>query len=330
MPKLRLQSILPTRPVLPAHIVFVTHSDHIVRQLLPRSDCAIINIERPFARLRRIYTQKDLLKALDSTRDLAPYAAVNFLSSRRVLFVEGPTDEAIIQRAAIAHFAGAPDRLAQFDKWTLMPLGGVDNAPAPGLIERLFSSSLFPPSKKGEMMLVARIRDRDYDKTPCLDVHKGQQVSRLEKVWSRHSIESLWMDEDVLVSLLQTALGPAAAVGIPEMVIVALAEANIDGKLCVGAEDEYADYFRKSRTFLGKASQVQARSLVHAHPETWQRGKDRAEFVLHHIRLKLPLTLQNKVRGNIAKILEGIPQKNLNRVLVPFEIKTLLDKLVDL
>lgn len=313
-----------------AQIVFVTHSDHIVRQLLPRSDCAIFNIEKRFSRLRRIYTQKDLLKALNSTRDLAPYAAVNFLSSRKVLLVEGPTDETIIQRAAIAHFAGEQDRLSQFDCWTSVPLDGVANAPAPGLIERLFSSSLLPPLKPSESMMVARIRDRDYDRTPCLDIEQGSQVLRLEKVWSRHSIESVWLDEDTLKSLLLAALGPQVKDDIAELVKVALSDADIDVELLDGAADELTEYFRKSRLFEGKAAHVEARRRVRGDPAIWQHGKDRADFVLRQIRSKLPVSLQNKVRGSIAKILEGIPPEDLGNVAVPLEIKILLDKLVDL
>lgn len=313
-----------------AQIVFVTHSDHIVRQLLPRSDCAIFNIEKRFSRFRRIYTQKDLLKALNSTRDLTPYAAVNFLSSRKVLLVEGPTDESIIQRAAIAHFARAQPLLSQFDSWTLVPLDGVDNAPAPGLIERLFSSPLLPPLKPGESMMVARIRDRDYDRMSCLNIEQSPQVLRLEKVWSRHSIESVWLEEDTLSSLLLAALGPDIKDDIAELVKAALSDADVDVLLLDGAADELTEYFRKSRLFEGKAAPVEARSRVRGDPAVWQHGKDRADFVLRHIRSRLPLSLQNKVRSSIAKILEGIPTEDLGSVVVPLEIKILLDKLVNL
>jgi predicted ATPase len=313
-----------------AQIVFVTHSDHIIRQLLPRSDCKIFNIEKRFSRLRRIYTQKDVLKALDATRDLAPYAAVNFLSSRKVLLVEGPTDETIIQRAAIAHFAKAQDRLSQFGNWTLLPLDGVDNAPAPGLIEKLFSSPLLPELKPSENMMVARIRDRDYDREPCLDIEKGVQVWRLEKVWSRHSIESVWLDEETLSALLLVALGPDVKDCIAELVKAAISDADVNVELLDSAADDLTECLRKSRLFEGKAAAVHARSRVRGDPKVWQHGKDRADFILCHIRSRLPLPLQKKVRSSIAKILQGIPTEDLGSIMVPSEIKTLLDKLVDL
>lgn len=313
-----------------AQIVFVTHSDDIVRQLMPRSDCAIFNIEKRFSRPRRIYTQNDLLNALRSTRDLTPYAAVNFLSSRKVLLLEGPTDETILQRAAIAHFALAPDRLSEFDHWTRVSLDGVANAPASGLIERLFTSALLPPVKPGESVMVARVRDRDYDREPCLNVKQGRQVLQLEKVWSRHSIESVWLEEDTLNSLLLAALGPHYKDEITELVKVALLEADADVELLDRAADELAESFRRSRLFDGKAAPAEARRRVRADPKVWQHGKDRADFILGRIRTKLPLSLQNKVRGSIAKILEGIPAEDLCNIVVPLEIKTLLDKLVEL
>lgn len=313
-----------------AQIVFVTHSDHIIRQLLPQSDCKIFNIERRFSRLRRIHTQKELLKALDSTRDLAPYAAVNFLSSRKVLLVEGPTDETIIQRAAIAHFANAQDRLTQFGNWTLLPLDGVDNAPAPGLIQKLFSSPLLPTLKPSENMMVARVRDRDYHREPCFDIKKGTQVWRLEKVWTRHSMESAWLDEEILSALLLVAVGPDVKDRITGRVKAAISEADANVELLDNAVYDLTECLRKSRLFEGKAAAAHARSRVRGDPKVWQHGKDRAEFILRHIRSSLPLSLQNKVRGSIDKILQGIPIEDLSGVVVPSEIKTLLDNLVDL
>jgi predicted ATPase len=313
-----------------AQIVFVTHSDAIVRQLLPRHDTSIISIEQPFTRLRRIHTQRELLKALHSTRDLAPYAAVNFLSSRKIALVEGPTDEIILHRAAAACFAAAPKHLSRFEEWRCVPLDGVDNAPSAGLIERLFSSSFLPQLKPAEIMIVARIRDRDYTRTQRLEIHRKRQVVRVEKVWSRHSIESLWMDEDVLTPLLVTALDPELAMNISELIKEALAGANVNEELLGDAEAELAQYYRKSRQFDGEAASIEARNRVRANPEVWQRGKDREDVVLCSIRSKLPASLQNRLRGTIAKILDGIPSDQLAKITVPSEIKKLLDQLVTL
>lgn len=309
-------------------IVSVTHSHPIVRSILSRPNSAVITIERQFTRLRRLYSQKDVLRALGNTHDLAAFSAVNFLVSRHVLFVEGETDETILEQCALAHFGASPERLARFESWTRVPLGGVSNAPAPELIERLVSSPILPRLDRGEVLVVASVLDRDYDREPGHHLRSGPQVERIDHVWSRHSIESLFIDVDVLESLLLAALGVAAPADIRDRVQAAIAAADSDECLREGAEDELAELFRRTRQYTGKAAQVEARKRVRTNPEIWQRGKDRAAFVLQHVRATLPPPLQNKVRGGIHKLLEAVPVGELRRVKVPAEIISLLDELV--
>ncbi len=311
-----------------AQIVSTTHSDHIVRRLWSHADSAIITIERQFTRLRRLYSQKDLLKALGQTHDLAPFAAINFLASRRVLFIEGETDETILQRCALAYLCSSPERLALFENWTRVQINGVSNAPAANLVERLVSSPLLPRLKRNETLVAAVVLDRDYDKEPRHHIESGSQVIRIEHVWSRHSIESLFIDIDVLDSLLLAALGTAAPANMKDRIREAIASADTDENLREGAEDEFAEFLRRTRQFSGKTAQVEARRRVRANPEIWQRGKDRAEFVLRHVRNTLPSSLQNKVRASISKMLDSIPSEKLWQVKVPSEIATLIDELV--
>jgi predicted ATPase len=311
-----------------AQIVSTTHSDHIVRRLWSHADSAIITIERQFTRLRRLYSQKDLLKALGQTHDLTPFAAINFLTSRRILFIEGETDETIVQRCAFAYLGSSPEQLARFETWTRVQLDGASNAPAANLVERLVSSPLLPRLKRNEALVVAIVLDRDYDKEPGHRIQSGSQVERIEHIWSRHSIESLFIDIDILDSLLLAALGAHAPTNMRDRIRAAIAAADTDENLREGAEDELADVLRRTRQFIGKAAQVEARQRVRAKPEIWQRGKDRAEFVLRHVRKTLPSSLQNKVRASISKILEFIPTEKLGQVKLPSEIITLLDELV--
>lgn len=311
-----------------AQIVSVTHSDHIVRRLFSHPDSAIISIERPFARLKRLHSQKDLLKALGETHDLTPFSAINFLKSRRVLFIEGKTDEAILQRCAIAHFGASSDRLARFELWTPVPLDGVSRAPAADLTERIFSSPFLPRLDRGEAFMIACVLDRDYDKEPRHESSSRPQVDRVDHVWSRHSIESLFVEIDVLESLLLVALGAAAPGNVRERVSAAIAAADSDENLREEAEDELAEVLRRTRQYSGKAAQVEARQRVRANPEIWQRGKSRAEFVLRYIRDSMDASLQNKVKSSVCMILESIRPEDLGRVKVPLEVVALLDELV--
>lgn len=309
-------------------IVSVTHSHPIVRSLLSHPNSAVITIERQFTHLRRLYSQKDVLRALRNTHDLATFSAVNFLASRHVLFVEGETDETILEQCDLAHFSASPERLARFESWTRVPLDGVSNAPAPELIERLVSSPILPRLNRGEVLVVASVLDRDYDREPGHHLRSGPQVERIDHVWSRHSIESLFIDVDVLESLLLVTLGVGAPADLRDRIQAAIAAADSDGSLREGAEDELAEFFRRTRQHTSKAAQAEARKRVRTDPGIWQRGKDRAAFVLQHVRATLPLPLQNKVRGSIHKLLEAIPVEDLRRVKVPAELISLLDELV--
>lgn len=311
-----------------AQIISATHSDHLVRRIWPRPDSATFNIERKCTRVRRLYSQRDLLRAFAQTRDLSIFSAVNFLPSRRVLLVEGRSDETIIHCCAVAYLGAFPQRMARFDAWIQVPIDGVSNAPAPEFIERLFSSSLLPRFEDGDILRIASALDRDYDKAPGHQIHRGPQVERIERIWSRHSIESLFIEVDILESLLFAALGPSAPPDLVDRIREAITAADADEDLREGASDEFAEVLRRTRQHPGKAANQEARRRVRANPEIWQRGKDRAEFVLRHIRSTLPVQVQNKVRASIAKVLESIPPEQLQHVIVPPELVELIDELV--
>ncbi|TPG87782.1 DUF2813 domain-containing protein [Pseudomonas caspiana] len=307
-------------------IISVTHSDHMVRYLLSKSDCTVFNIERPFSRFRRIYTHEHLLNA--RPHELSNYSAVNFLASRRVLFIEGRTDETILERCALAHFGDEPDRLTRFEAWTRVPLGGVTKAPGLDLFERLFLSEMMPSRGQGEKLIVATVSDRDYERAPIKSIKQGTQVDSIVRVWSRHSIESLFIEVDVLESLLSGVIKSQTSTGLRDLIREAIEAADVALVLCESAEDELAQHFRRTRQYSGKEPQSAARLIVREKPAVWQRGKDRAEFVLWHIRKSLPVPEQNKVRSSIAKMLESIPRANLSKVKVPAEVVELLEVLV--
>jgi hypothetical protein len=136
------------------------------------------------------------------------------------------------------------------------------------------------------------------------------------------------VEADILESLILSALGDDAPLDLKDRIQAAISAANADENLREGAEDELAEHFRRTRQYFGKESQAKARQQVRANPEIWQRGKDRAAFVLQHIRAGLPVALQNKVRATISKNLEALTPEQLQTVRVPHEVAFLLDDLV--
>ncbi len=86
--------------------------------------------------------------------------------------------------------------------------------------------------------------------------------------------------------------------------------------------------FRRTRQHSGKKAQQEARRLVRADPEVWQRGKDRAAFVLRRVRESLPLQLQNKVRSSICNILDSTDPADLSRITLPKEVIDVIERLV--
>lgn len=138
------------------------------------------------------------------------------------------------------------------------------------------------------------------------------------------------MEVDVLESILRNTLGNAAPVDFKDRIQAAISAADVDENLREESEDELAEHFRRVRKYVGKECQVRARQQVRANPETWQRGKDRAAFVLQHIRSTLPVALQNKIRATIAKNLGTLTSEQLQTVRLPTEIASLLDELAQL
>lgn len=308
-----------------AQIIFVTHSADIANRIGSQTDSAVLAIERPFSTPRRLHSQKELLYALSSTHDLMQFSSLNFLESRRVLFCEGKDDEALLQRCAEAHFHSAPAQRTHFEKWTIVALEGVGNMRATPLMERLVSSPLLPRLGREEALVLVAVNDRDYEREPGRRMQSSKQVERVEQVWPRHSIESLFMEENVLSSMLAALLGNATPSDLVERVRNALDAADHDVDLLEAAEDELAEMYRRTRQHSGKAAQQEARKVVRAHPEIWQRGKDRADFVLRRVRDSLPTELHNRIRASVPKLLNAIPREALPNIVLPAEIVEFLD-----
>ncbi|MFO7566258.1 MAG: AAA family ATPase [Enhygromyxa sp.] len=307
-------------------IISVTHSAHIISRVWSQPDSVLISLEQRFASPKYRHTQADMLRTLSPTHDLLVYSAINCIMSRRVLFVEGPSDKVILEQCARAHFTGAADRLERFYRWMCIELHGAANEPATALVDRLFSSPWLPQLDANDAIMAAHVLDRDYHRDPVHEICVGRQVRTLRHVWGWHSIESLFIEVDVLASLLHASLGDAAPEDIRDRVQDAIVAADTNQALLENAEDMLGDVLRARRV---KNAQAEARKLVRAAPEVWQRGHDREKFVLHHIRSSLHPSCKNKLRASIWDVVSAVPRVKLADVRVPREIAALLDELVE-
>jgi hypothetical protein len=191
------------------------------------------------------------------------------------------------------------------------------------------------------------VLDRDAERKP------GFQSGTLAKeghfrsstlVWSRHSIESLFIEPTRLVAWLMSALPEGA---VPEATLRKLCEegiakVNSDHDLHLDATMQRMRFHLRAREHEGVKMQIVApeafklaQDEVLEHPEIWQNGKERFAKVLGYVRTAISTAsidkkvLENVVYGSIAKYLEfaSIDKLGDPAILIPDEIRTLLDEM---
>ena len=192
-------------------------------------------------------------------------------------------------------------------------------------------------------MRVVRVLDRDYARQPSFPPQPDTSTRGIEElsvVWSRHSIESLFLDPLCLAAWLRFSLtgqplAPTSA-DLEAWVAEGIALANSDPTLNqAAAEQRFVLAVRKLTVGqLGSdKALVDARRLAEAavakDPEIYQRGKDRAKCVLKHVRGKLDKSLQNRVRSDVADVILYATGASalMGTTLLPEEIRRLLDHL---
>jgi predicted ATPase len=327
-----------------AQALLATHSIEIINRLGRRRDAVLLSIDRSSTTAPAVplTTEDQVIERLESFCDLTPFAGLQLLRSRRVLFHEGKTDRAILEGCARAYFANDPARLDRFRRWTFVELSSETNADA----KDVFKKALAPLASTGagvEPVRIVRVLDRDYTRQPAFPPQPDTTTPGIEElsvVWSRHSIESLFLDPPCLtawlrLSLLGRPLAPSTA-DLEAWVAEGVAAANADAALTeAAAEQLFLLAIRKltvgqldSNKALVEARR-EASARVAKDPDIYQRGKDRAKHVLGYVRGKLPVSLQNRVRGDIADVIAYTTGATVltGTALLPDEIRTLLDHL---
>lgn len=99
-------------------------------------------------------------------------------------------------------------------------------------------------------------------------------------------------------------------------------------------EDPAVDLLMRARLNDGEKLQTatpEARKQARADPAVWQNGRARARFVLAAVRASLPAKHQNKVRGSIPDLVDGLadaaPSEQLEQLL-PGETRALINTLI--
>ncbi len=309
-----------------AQVIAATHSIEMINRLGQRDDTVLLHMDRVKSSATPLTGEADIVRELSAWCDLSPFTTINFLASRRILFHEGPSDDEVLSRCASAYFRNDDARLRAFRRWTFVPLDGASNADASNILVKVLSSKVFPSLPKGDTVSVVRVLDRDFERKPGINTKSHQpHISETRVVWSRYSIESLFLSPECLAAWITPLLEGVSETQIRTWVEEGIAAANKDQELEDKAFDGLAAVLRTQ--VQPKEVNPKARELARQEPEIWQQGRARAGAVLAYVRNKLPASMQNKVRSSIPGLLKATPIDKLGSldVVVPEEIRRLLD-----
>ena len=317
-------------------LLLATHSVEMVNRLGRRDETVLLSVDwaAPQSAVA-LRSESEALAALEEFCDLSPFASLSFLASRRILFYEGPSDLKVLEACARVYFRSDDERLQRFQQYTRIPLEGVGNAPVSKLLEKILTPSLFPSVDARRPVRAAVALDRDFSRDA-----KAAQVrsvaphfQAINAVWSRHCIESLFLDPLCLVAWLEPHVGLPAAELRP-FVEKAVQVADRDQGLEDTAFDGRYAVHRRSDGEGKMATEKRARDVtreeVRANPATWQPGKKRASFILARVREALPKEARKGLRGSLIDILVATAPDAAGdvTVLVPGEVRAFLDLMV--
>ncbi|MDX9721790.1 MAG: AAA family ATPase [Myxococcota bacterium] len=279
-----------------------------------------------------------LFEDLASWVDLTPYTALNFLAARRVVFCEGKDDLTLLPRLAELRFRDAPRPLQRFRRWAFLPLTGASNDRIAELLARLLRNDVVRAQGREGAFEVVTVLDRDHLRQPGLQTQAPVDgVTETRCVWSHYSIESVLLEHGVLKRWIRAFARDNESLpeGLDELIAEAIQAADVDRALSENASEQLGArlYATALTDASGKAlggeqkyvhASRTAKQLVREQPAVWQRGKDRARFILGRIRDGLELPLKNRFPVELTRL---VGRANLNRLdpvsSIPAEIDAL-------
>jgi hypothetical protein len=316
-----------------AQLLIATHSVEMINRLGQRKDAVLLSVDRTTSGIARLESEDALVQELSRWCDLTPFTSINFLASRRVFFHEGPSDAEFLKRCADIYFRSRPTELARFRQWTPVPLGGTGKVSAQAVLGVVLQPHVFPELTHGPTARAVCILDRDTERTPGFrlreDLSRGAYEAH-ELVWSRYSIESLFLDPACLTAWLLAVLpvGTLPESTLRPLVEAALKHADDDIDLVLDASRRMMlSRMKNDELRPGDALQA-AQNEVRSQPGTWQHGRDRASHVLRHVRTALPdNATRNHVRTSLLDLVRAATVDKLGdpMILIPPEVRSLLD-----
>jgi len=314
-------------------LIIATHSIEMINRLGQRPDAVLLAVDRTKSSVASLDSEDALTQELSRWCDLTPFTSINFLASRRILFHEGPSDSELLKRCADIYFRSRTPDLTRFRQWTLVPLGGTGNVNARAVLGAVLQPTVFPAIANGPPVRAVCVLDRDAERVPGFkkrdDLSRGIYEAH-ELIWSRYSIESLFLEASTLTAWL-SALLPADLISESELRVLvneAITSANVDLDLIMAAAKRMMiAQIRGNELRPGDALDA-AQKEVRTRPEIWQHGRDRAQYILRHVRAALPNdALRNHIRVNLLDLIRAVAVEKLGNplVLIPGEIRTLLD-----
>lgn len=330
-----------------AQLFMATHSVEIINRLGDDSATTLLRTDRAATPSATVLSgQTAVLGDLANWADLTPFTAINFMASRRVLFHEGPGDAKVLKRCAELRFRQQADKRRNFERWALVPLDGSGNDKILSLLQRLLASPVWAAAQGTQPFKVVTVLDRDYAR------HSGFEVRPVvdgpmhaELVWSRHSIESVFLTAKVLGYWVRAFAGVCTPPNLDGVIAQALAHADSDEGLNTNALDKLMAWQRKqsiqSETgvelavntdshFQRTLNLARARFSVEG-PAVLQRGKDRAAKVLGFIRSHIAQPKQNSFPTDVIKLLDRVDLNEISDPVaaIPQELLDLLDWMVE-
>ncbi|MBK7535992.1 MAG: AAA family ATPase [Myxococcales bacterium] len=306
------EAIASTAVEFGVQTLIATHSVELTNRIGRRRDAVLASIDRRSASAIRISSENELLRALDEFCDLTPYTSLNFLRSRRVVFHEGRSDWAILSTCAHYLYRVDAQKLEQWKEYVGVSLDGTGNVSVKGVLEKLLTPGMFESDAgAARPFRAALVLDRDAHRSPvtaALTTTKPHLES-IETTWSRYSIESLFIEPEILSLWLGGLELGVSRDDLQRTIASAIQVANLDPGLNDWARGERTKHLAradKEGNVNYKAALEQASKDVSASPEVWQHGKDRMKFVLGKVRASLPGPAANRIRATLEDLLLSV------------------------
>jgi predicted ATPase len=315
-------------------LLIATHSVEMINRLGQLPGTQLLAVDRVSNSATALSSEAEIVSSLDAFCDLTPYTSLSFLASRRVVFHEGPTDWKVLSACARIYFRSDDKRLAAWQRYVGIPLEGVGNVSAHGVLEKLLTPSVFPIKIAASAPVRAvLIHDRDATGAPSAPAVQKLKphLEAIDVVWSRYCIESMFLDVPCLVEWLRP-LGLGTEAELRGWLTESVDVANGDVALNDAAIDARERFHARPKkgSVNHSAARAESRKEVRAAPETWQDGKERAKRILAELRSRLPGPKQRALRGGIDDVIVAADPNLITgtSAALPAELRELLDAMV--